>query len=159
MKTHVIMIAAAFLLGTMSFAQGAGPRGGAAGGPGPGGKGVRGQGGPGRGMGMQKQVFEKLGLSAAQKTQLEKVSKAHGDKLKAMREKNQGKTTKPNMETWRAESKKMRDAYMADVKKILTPAQYKKMQDLMAAERAKFEKNRTAAGAGKAGGKGGKIKP
>lgn len=144
MKKQVIMIAAALLLGTMSYAQGAGPKAGTPGKPGQAKNGQRGPGGMRGGMGAQK-VFDKLGLSAAQKTQLEKINKAHMDKMKAMREKNKG-NAKPDMEAMRAQGKKMRDAYMADIKKVLTPAQFKKMETLMAEERAKFMKNRPAGG-------------
>jgi|GEM_PF-4120846 len=146
MKKHIIMIAAALLLGTLSFAQNAGPKGGAPGG--------QRQGGMGRGMDMQKNVYAKLNLSAAQKAALEKLNNAQMEKLKAMRGNAPAAGQKPDMEAMRAQGKKMREAHMAEVKKILTPAQYKTMVELMTAERAKFMKMRGAGPGGKPG-KGG----
>ena len=154
MKKHIIMIAAALMLGTVSFAQGAGPKGGAPGAQRQGQNGQRGPGGMGRGMDMQKSIYAKLGLSAAQMSALEKLNKAQMDKFKAMRDKAQSGGQKPPSEADRAQFKKMRDAHTAEVKKILTPAQFKKMEELMAAERAKFMKMRGAGPGGKPG-KGG----
>lgn len=157
MKKKVVMVAAALLLGTASFAQTAGPRGGA---PGAAGQGQRGQAQRGAGgMQIEKNVFDKLGLSAAQKQKIEALQKNQAAKMKEMRDKAKASGAKPDRTAMQASMKKMREEHLASLKSILTPAQFTKYQELMKAEMEKFRKEHAGqAGAGGAkGAKGGKA--
>ena len=166
MKKHVLMIAAALLLGAMSFAQGAGPKGGA---PGAAGQGK----GQGKGGGMmrmggargeiEKKVFAQLGLNAAQKTKVAALQKSQQDKVKAafagMKPPAQGqKPDQATMQKMQATMKKLRDGYQTGLKGILTPAQYTKYQTLMKAEMDKWRKDHPGGPGGKPGGGGGEGK-
>lgn len=151
MKKHVVMVAAAVLLGTVSFAQTAGPRGGAPGGQaGKGAKaGQRGQGGQ-----LEQKVFGQLGLSAAQKQKIEALRKSRMDQFKAMREKAKASGQQPDRKAMAGTFKKMQEEYQASLKNILTPAQFTKFQSLMKAEMEKYRKEHPGGPA--AGAKGGK---
>lgn len=143
MKKNLVMIAAALLLGTMSFAQAAGPKGGA---PIQFKNGNRGAEGPRGGMMGSKKILDSLNLSASQKAQIEKLNKAQAEKVKAMRDKAAATGNKPDREAFRAQAMKMREGYLAQLKKILTPAQYQKFDAAMKAQRAEFEKRRAQGG-------------
>lgn len=147
------MIVAAVALGATAFAQNAGPKGG-----------VQFKGGnkgaerPGGRMGGgMKKILDQLNLTAAQKAQVEKLNKAQAEKIRAMRDKAQANGAQPNRDAFRAQAMKMRESYMADMKKILTAAQYKKFDELAKAQRSQFEKR--AGGPGGPGGPGGFKKP
>lgn len=150
---QLVMIVAAVALGATAFAQNAGPKGG-----------VQFKGGnqgaqrPGGRMGGgMKKILDQLNLTAAQKAQVEKLNKAQADKIRAMRDKAVANGKQPDREAFRAQAMKMRDSYMADLKKVLTAAQFKKFEDLMKAQRSQFEKR--AGGAGAPGGPSGAKKP
>lgn len=144
MKKFVValgILSATLGLSVAAFAQGAGPRGGAPRGPGgPGGFGQRGPGGPGgpggmmeRRKKMQEEMFAKLGLNAAQK----KKVKALDDKLMAHMKDVFTKAGGDRSKV-REEMMNSRKAYDKDLKGVLTPAQWKKLEDMRKEMRAKM---------------------
>lgn len=160
MKNRLVLVAAALLIGALAHAQNAGPRGGA---PGAGQRGQAGQGqksGFGRPMmGMRKEMMDKLNLTAAQKSQIEKLDKAQMEKMQAMRDKMKASGKQPDRDTFRTQAKTMRESYVASLKKILTPAQFTKMEALQKEMREKFQKEHPGGPGGPGGpaGKGGKA--
>jgi len=169
MKKQVLMIAAALLLGAMSFAQGAGPKGGAPGGVGQ----VKGQGkgggmmrmGGGR-MEVEKKVFDQLGLNASQKTKVATLQKSQQEKVKAafagFKPPAQGqKPDQATMQKMQAKMKTLREGYQTGLKGILTSAQYTKYTSLMKSEMEKWRAAHPGGPGGKGGavGKGGKKPP
>ncbi|MBL8065245.1 MAG: hypothetical protein JNM34_05235 [Chthonomonadaceae bacterium] len=142
MKKNIVMIVAALMLGSFAVAQSAGPKGGAKGtGQGQGQRRGGPDGGPGRGMGMEKEIFAKLNLTAAQKQQLENLGKAQREKMKSIREKAQASGQKPNRDQMRAQFQKMQEEHKAAIKRILTTQQYQKFEQLIAQARKDWQKN------------------
>ncbi len=152
-----IVAAMVLSLATASFAQAAGPR------PGQGGAGRTGaQGGPGMANreemmkkveAIKKKIAAELKLTPDQINKLKALDKKNSDKMRAFREKNQGKTQ--NRDAMMAELKKMRDAQAKEMKAILG-AKFDKYQARMREETMKLRggPGGTRTGAGKAGAGG-----
>lgn len=133
MKLKSILIVAALVASCVAFTQGAGapPKGGAPGqggfGRGPGG----GQGGPGGGFRMRTpkervdRLAKTLGLTDAQKKKLLPIYEASAKKGKELFE-----NKKLTDQQKRAAFMKMREENNAKIKKILTAAQIKKMEEM-----------------------------
>ncbi|HMS54134.1 MAG TPA: hypothetical protein PKA27_01915 [Fimbriimonadaceae bacterium] len=150
----------ALAMASMSFAQAAGPKGGAGkpgagvqkGAPG-GGPGAGRQGGMRRGMGMNEEMMAKLGLSADQKKKIEALNKKTQDQMKAVFEGSKG-----DREKAREKMRPIMENQRNEMKKILTPAQQAKLEQLRKEMIEKFRKDGAAIGnrggtAPKAGGK------
>lgn len=152
-------------LTTSSFAQGAGPKGG---------KGGNFGGGPGQGRGMgggrmmmRGNIMEKLNLTAAQKQKIEAIQKKYMPQIQeAMQSfrksmKPGERPTDEQRKAMRAKMKPINDKMMAEINKVLTPAQQKQLKQAMEEQRKKMEEMRAAGGPGGrgpakgAGGKGG----
>lgn len=156
MKKVLGIIVAVCAATALVTAQSAGPKSGA-----PGAGSQKGQ-KPGEGqrqgagrmrMGMNKEMMDKLGLSAGQKTKLEALNKSFMEKMQAAR-----KGAKPGerpSEADRAKMKSMFESYQKSVNEILTPAQRTKLEQLRKEMREKMEKERgnRPAGAPRSGAK------
>ncbi|MGV3615305.1 MAG: Spy/CpxP family protein refolding chaperone [Fimbriimonas sp.] len=143
----LIALGATLGLAGETFAQAAGPRGGAQGGPGQGGPG--GPGGRMRGGGMrrmqemQAKIFAQLKVTPAQKTKIDALNKKTQAKFQAMM-----KDFKPggDREAIRKKFRGVQDEHRKEMDKILTPDQRKKYDTLMKAERAKMRSMRGGPG-------------
>ena len=113
---------------------------------------------------IKKKVATELKLTTDQVNKLKALDKKQSDKVKAFRDKNQGK--QPNRDTMMAEFKKIRDAYDKEIKTILG-TKAAKYQQRMREETMKLRGgpggtrvtpgktgSGSKAGGGKAGGKG-----
>lgn len=158
--TIVTVCGAIAALTTSSFAQGAGPQGGRGNlGGGPGGQG-RGMGG-GRMM-MRGNIMEKLNLTAAQKQKIEAIQKKYmpqmRDAMQSFRKdlKPGERPTDEQRKAMRAKMKPINDKMMAEINKVLTPAQQKQLKQAMEEQRKKMEEMRANGGGPGAKGAGGK---
>ncbi len=150
-KTLSLLLAGivAASLATSTWAQGAGPKGGAKP-PQQGGKlgqPGQGKGGPGMRMGkMYGELMGKLDLSAAQKSRIAAIDAKHKDSMQKLMQAPGERDQK--MTKFRELSQKHR----SDVQAVLTPAQKAQFERLMKEAREKFRQNRGDPGApGKAG--------
>jgi Spy/CpxP family protein refolding chaperone len=131
---------ATMLMAAIAPAQGAGPRGGAA--------------GQGDRAGMAKKmeathqaVLKKLNLTPKQTQEVAALDKKRADQLKALRDKNTGNNRDGAR---REEMRKIQQDYRTNLEKILGPEKSKQYRDLMQAEMKK-----QGFGQGRQGGKPG----
>jgi Spy/CpxP family protein refolding chaperone len=158
----LVVVGAAFGLASETFAQAAGPRGGA---PGQAGPGQRGPGGPGgrmRGGGMRRlqemnnRIFAQLKLTPAQKTKVEALNKKTGAKMQEMMK---GFQPGGDRQAMMAKFRGVQQEHRKELMKILTPEQGKKYEALVKAEREKMRRERGMGGPGGAPGRPGAPKP
>jgi len=145
-------------LNSVSFAQGAGPQGGA---PGVGQQGGRRGGGQGMGgmrrMGgarmaqRNKELFAKLNLTADQKKKIEALQKKHQEKMRATFTQAGGPSA--DRQALMEKFREMQKGYRAELMKILTPAQEKQYSAAVKEMREKMRKERGQGGPGGAPGR------
>jgi Spy/CpxP family protein refolding chaperone len=139
-------------LAVTSFAQGAGPKGGAQGGAqGKAGQGQKGPGGRRGGFGnMDAEILAKLNLTEAQKKDIKTLKEATQKKMMEMIKAGGGPGG--DRSAMREKLKPVMDGYQTGLKKIMTPAQFSEYEKAMKEMRKKFQ-NRGPGGPG-AGGPG-----